>query len=40
MGNENISDVEIFEALKSLSFYDTVIDMPNGLDNDCGKTWN
>ena len=37
MGNENISDVEIFEALKIAQLYDTVIDMPNGLDTIVGK---
>ncbi len=37
MGNENISDEEIFKALKIAQLYDTVIDMPNGLETIVGK---
>lgn len=37
MGNENISDVEIFNALKIAQLYETVENMPNGLDTIVGK---
>ncbi|WP_428028580.1 ABC transporter ATP-binding protein [Arcobacter sp.] len=37
MDNENISDEEIFEALKTAQLYDSVQDMPNGLDTILGK---
>lgn len=37
MGNENISDVEIFKALKIAQLYETVENMPNGLETLVGK---
>lgn len=37
MGNENISDIEIFNALKIAQLYETVENMPNGLDTIVGK---
>ena len=37
MGNENISDEEIFKALKIAQLYDVVEDMPNGLETLVGK---
>jgi ATP-binding cassette, subfamily C, bacterial len=37
MGNENISDVEIFKALKIAQLYETVKNMPNGLETLVGK---
>ena len=37
MGNENISDNEIFEALKIAQLYETVENMPNGLETLVGK---
>ena len=37
MDNENISDKEIFEALKIAQLYESVQDMPNGLDTIVGK---
>ena len=37
MGNENISDVEIFKALKIAQLYETVENMPNGLETIVGK---
>lgn len=37
MGNENISDVKIFKALKIAQLYETVENMPNGLETLVGK---
>jgi ATP-binding cassette subfamily C protein len=37
MGNENISDEEIFKALKIAQLYDSVESMPNKLDTLVGK---
>ena len=37
MGNENISDDEIFKALKIAQLYETVENMPNGLETLVGK---
>lgn len=37
MGNENISDVEIIKALKIAQLYETVENMPNGLETLVGK---
>ncbi len=37
MGNENISDEEIFKALKIAQLYDSVENMPNKLDTLVGK---
>ncbi len=37
MGNENINDVEIFKALKIAQLYETVENMPNGLETLVGK---
>jgi ATP-binding cassette subfamily C protein len=37
MGNENISDIEIFNALKIAQLYETVENMPNGLNTIVGK---
>ena len=37
MGNENINDDEIFKALKIAQLYETVENMPNGLETLVGK---
>ena len=37
MGNENINDSEIFKALKIAQLYETVENMPNGLETIVGK---
>jgi ATP-binding cassette subfamily C protein len=37
MDNNNISDEEIFKALKMAQLYESVQDMPNGLDTVVGK---
>lgn len=37
MGNENISDIKIINALKIAQLYETVENMPNGLDTIVGK---
>lgn len=37
MGNENISNEEIFKALKIAQLYENVIDMPNSLETIVGK---
>ena len=37
MGNENINDSEIFKALKIAQLYETVENMPNGLETLVGK---